>query len=98
MAPPGAGPRVAAVLAAAAALFGPIRIASTWRIFTKIMNEGGDIASGRLVAASVAGIYFEGAKARLAGEPQPFGWIEALRPVARARRSIPIYHIGGAQP
>ena len=53
---------------------------------------------GGWVAASVSKLYFEGAKARLAGTPEPYGWLKALKPTMKAGRTIWIYHLPGEPP
>ena len=51
------------------------------------------------IAISVSKLYFEGAMAVAKGQPEPYGWLKSLTPVARAGRSILIYHVpAGARP
>ncbi|HEY1340281.1 MAG TPA: hypothetical protein VGF59_22370, partial [Bryobacteraceae bacterium] len=50
------------------------------------------------VAASVRSIRFENAWARATGQPEPYGWLKGVQPVARAGRSILIYDLSGAGP
>jgi hypothetical protein len=45
------------------------------------------------VVASLRRVYYEGAKARESGKPDPYGWLKTLTPTMRAGRSIVIFDV-----